>query len=231
MNLKKVLLASSIAAIISTNFILAAASNKNKSAPSVIEVQQSQENKEIAMIAKTMPAVPIIYSENSKGAGVFIDENYILTAYHVIENNDVTVALQNSKQTQAATVVKIDQWNDLALIKLNEPTSTPLETISLAKQLPLTGETVYGFGHPRTVTYSVTKGIISNNDQAIAGLSKLQFDGQIHPGYSGGPLTNTDGEIVGIITNLLKDKETQENYYGVSFATPLKTIQAFLQDY
>lgn len=189
-------------------------------------------NKEIEVVAQAMDATVIVYHNNTKGSGVFVATNYILTANHAVTSGqNIEIALQSSNQKYKASIVKTDSWNDLALLKLNTPLPPNIDytTLNIASNLPKTGEAAFAFGHPQTLTYSVTKGIISSDAQTVAYSNKIQFDGQVQPGYSGGALVNRKGELIGIITSILKAPNTNESYYGISFAAPPKMLQDLLE--
>ena len=70
------------------------------------------------------------------------------------------------------------------------------------------------------MSFSVTEGIISAKDRVIkegaAGL--IQIDAPVNPGNSGGPLLNTDGEVIGIVNAKL------QGYEGLGFAIPSNVV-------
>ena len=87
-----------------------------------------------------------------------------------------------------------------------------LEVIGLERKVPYlkfaesediyTGLEIYAFGHPMGMAWSLSKGIISNNERYARHpfIKSIQVDAAINKGNSGGPLINDKGEIVGVAT-------------------------------
>lgn len=204
------------------------------------ELEASQETKledsdtGLTMVSETMKALVKIQVDNVKGAGVFIGETTILTAYHVIDSSkgdDIQIHLSNYKDAISGKVIAKDQWNDLALIKIDDTLKNDnyeVKVLDLAHEAVGLGETVYAFGHPRTLEFAVTRGIISSTDQVVGMKSMQQFDGSIHPGNSGGPLVNENGELVGIVTDVLSSDDNTGQYDGLAFSASYKSIRSFL---
>lgn len=197
-----------------------------------VEAQQV-ESTELTTVGNTMKSVVKITTGNVKGSGVFIDENTILTAYHVVDKANGTVDIQLSDYSNVikGTVHQINDWQDIAIIKIDntlKDNNYKVKPINLASVEPKLGETVYAFGNPRSVDFSVSKGIISHTSQSIAFKGMYQFDASVHPGNSGGPLVNENGQLVGIVNSVLTDGGTNQ-YDGISFATKLDAIKTFVK--
>lgn len=197
--------------------------------------EQQEDSSELTVIGNTMKSVVKIKDGSASGSGVFLDENTILTAYHVVDNGNTTVEVRLSDyhNTIKGTVQAIDDWQDLAIIKIDDTLNNnnyKVRPIELANAEVKLGETIYAFGNPKGVDFAVTKGIISNTSQAIAMKSMYQFDAAIHPGNSGGPLVNSKGQLVGVVNSILTD-EKKLPYHGVGFATKLTALQGFLKQH
>ena len=168
------------------------------------------------------------------GTGVIVSSNgYILTNQHLASrvNSLVTVTLNDGRSTQGRVV-----WNeeniDLAIIKINVKNLSPL---SLGNSDNITvGEEVVAIGNPLGLEFqrSATKGIISGINRtlkvedefsSIIMENMIQTDASINTGNSGGPLINSDGEIIGINTVKISSAE------GIGFAVPINVIKPIIE--
>lgn len=165
------------------------------------------------------------------GSGVVIDKTgYILTNFHVIENATKIDAVFD-KKSYPATVIGTAPNNDLAVLKVKAP-SNVLIPAKLGDSSKLqVGQTAIAVGNPFGVLgRTMTMGIISavNRDVKIQNLvfrGMIQTDASINGGNSGGPLVNTDGEVIGI--NTLIFSQTGGSV-GIGFAIPINTAKKFI---
>jgi S1-C subfamily serine protease len=180
--------------------------------------------------------------EESQGGGtatgsgfVVDDEGHILTNNHVVEDADkVTVKLGDSDTVRDAEVVGTDPSSDLALLKVDAPSSelNPLELGSSSKVE--VGDPVVAIGNPFGLDRTVTSGIVSalqRQIQAPDGFSisnVIQTDAAINPGNSGGPLINAEGEVIGINSQIETGGSSSGNV-GIGFAIPIDTAKAEIQ--
>jgi S1-C subfamily serine protease len=114
---------------------------------------------------------------------------------------------------------------DVAILKLPSPVlgSTAL---SLADPETLAiGQPVMVLGSPFGLSGSVTMGVISALRTSSSGTHLVQFDASSNPGYSGGPVLNSRGEVVGLVSFGI----APEFRSGVNFAISVKTIEAVLR--
>ena len=145
-------------------------------------------------------------SPNSLCSGMTINEKgYILTNFHCVYGQK-TINLyfwdENDWTEYQVKVIGEDPLADLAL----------LEVIGLERKVPYlkfaesyniyTGLEIFAFGHPLGMAWSLSKGIIPNNDRYARHpyIKSIQVDAAINKGNSGGPLINEKGEIVGVAT-------------------------------
>ena len=167
------------------------------------------------------------------GSGVILTaDGYILTNRHVVaDSNKLTVALSDGTE-YPATIVKISDTTDLALVKV-DATGLPAATIGSAADINV-GETAIAIGSPLgTYTETVTKGIVSGLDRQITVTDELthrettlsgliQTDAAINPGNSGGPLLDATGTVIGINTAMATSAE------GLGFAIPMSAATDLL---
>jgi serine protease Do len=165
-------------------------------------------------------------SREVAGSGVIISpEGEVLTNWHVVHKAVQVRCLLYDGRAFGAKVVGTDKDTDLALVKLDLPADT--ETIPHAdlgaSSVLAEGDFVMAMGAPWGLSRSVSIGIVSCTRRFLPTHSQyslwIQTDAAISPGNSGGPLVNTDGEVVGI--------NTRGVMFGgdMGFAVPSETIR------
>ena len=165
----------------------------------------------------------------SSGTGFAVSsDGFIMTAYHLIENaSSIIINMDNEKVE--CSIATTDRSNDLALLKVEEPTPDFLTVIS-STSLNI-GDKVFTIGFPvpsllgQNSKYS--EGVVSSLT-GISGISSLlQVSVPIQPGNSGGPVLNKDGMVVGIITS----SAAIENFYNLTGTMPQNVNWAIKSDY
>jgi serine protease Do len=168
-------------------------------------------------------------TEEIAGSGVIISAGgEVLTNWHVMDKVVEARCLLYDGRAMDAQVVGSDKDSDLALIQLKVPAgSPPLPHAELGDSTKLKeGDFVMAMGAPWGLNRSVSIGIVSCTRRFLPDSSQyslwLQTDASISPGNSGGPLVNTDGQIVGI--------NTLGILFGgdMGFAIPSETIRVIL---
>src|SRR6185295_6885550 len=129
-------------------------------------------------------------------------EDLVLTADHVVTREDIKVGLPDGKSL-IATVAGRDPGSDLALLKLAEKALSPAKTSDDLK----IGQLVLALGRPNNAGMQASWGIVT----AISGPTRtfrgglldeyIQTETTPYPGFSGGPLVNTEGEVLGLNTS------------------------------
>ncbi len=146
-------------------------------------------------------------SEEIMGSGVLISPGgEMLTNWHVVDKaTEVRCLLYDGRPFDGKVLGK-DKDTDLALVQLQiPPDAPPLPYAILGDSTRLKeGDFVMAMGAPWGLSRSVSMGIVSCTNRYLPESGEyslwLQTDASISPGNSGGPLINTDGEIVGITT-------------------------------
>lgn len=156
----------------------------------------------------------------SLGSGFIISrDGYILTNHHVIKDADQIMVRLNDRRELEAKVVGSDKRTDVALLKID---AEELPVVRLGRSSDLkVGEWVLAIGSPFGFDHSVTAGIVSATERALANENYVPFiqtDVAINPGNSGGPLFNLDGEVVGINSQIYT---RSGGFMGLSFAIPI----------
>jgi serine protease Do len=176
---------------------------------------------------------PFAVPETGVGSGFIVRaDGLILTNNHVVLGaSSLEVTFDDTSQ-MAATVVATDAAHDLALVKVD---ATGLAPVTLGDSSSIrVGELAIAIGSPLgTFTDSVTQGIVSGTDRAIAAGDRttrntekltglIQTDAAINPGNSGGPLLDVGGSVIGIIT------ASASNSQGVGFAIPINQAKGLI---
>ncbi|BFI74280.1 S1C family serine protease [Sulfurisphaera ohwakuensis] len=157
------------------------------------------------------------------GSGFSVGNGFVITSYHVIQNSRNIVVVSKDGFSSEADVIAINPFNDLALLYTN----LNLKALKFSEKVKV-GEGVLAIGSPLGLD-SVTLGIISSIDRTIQSplgnpLYVLQTDAAVNPGNSGGPLINTKGEVVGVVTAMIPYAQ------GIGFAIPSKLVLSFLKN-
>ena len=175
------------------------AQNVESAGPSVVRVEGR----------RRLPATGVVWSE----------DGIIVTANHVLKRDDNIVVGLADGQAAKATLVGRDPGADLAVVRLESDDLTPAKWLADGMRV---GHLVLALGRPgRTV--QATLGIISALGDgwrtATGGQIDhyLQTDVVMYPGFSGGPLVNSDGQFLGLNTSAL--------LRGVSLTVPASTIE------
>jgi serine protease Do len=156
----------------------------------------------------------------SLGSGFIIDPSgLVVTNNHVIEDSDeVTVILQDNTNLKAKVVGK-DTKTDLALLKVQADHPLPAVKWGNSDKARV-GDWVIAIGNPFGLGGTVTAGIVSARARDINSGpydDYLQTDASINRGNSGGPMFNTDGEVIGINTAIYSPSGGS---IGIGFAIP-----------
>ena len=155
------------------------------------------------------------------GSGVIYDsEGLILTAAHVVQDNDTVVVRFADGEEVEGTVLGGTTGADVAVVQVDR-TGLPAADLALDEDAQV-GQMAIALGSPWGLQGTVTAGIISAVDQAIpsggSARAVLQTDAAINPGNSGGPLVDREGRVIGINVSIFSLSGAND---GVGFAVPI----------
>ncbi len=161
------------------------------------------------------------------------DDNnfYIITNHHVIDGGDSFKITYYDGVEVDAKLVGSDQYADIAVLQVEARDN--MDTVRIgATDLLRVGDTTFTVGAPLDFAYSwtVTRGIISGKERLVeVSLSNstdddyimnvLQTDAAVNSGNSGGPLCDSNGEVIGVISAKISSTGVE----GMGFAIPIET--------
>ena len=182
------------------------------------------------------------------GSGFIVREDgYLVTNAHVVDGADeFTVTFPDGKKMPAKLVGK-DEFKDIAVLKVDAKEKLPVAHLGDSDATRI-GEPVIAIGSPIGFSATVTAGIVSANNRSITDLRGLeetdtgaedirkpqhylQTDAAINRGNSGGPLINSDGEVIGV--NQAIARKDMVNPFtgewipieGIGFAIPIDEVK------
>lgn len=172
----------------------------------------------------------------SAGSGFILTaDGYIATNCHVIEDADSVQVTLNDGTAYDAQIIGSDADYDIAILKV-DPGETKLKSVTLGTSSSLkVGEDVSTIGNPLgQLTFSMSRGIVScvNREINLDGtpFNMIQIDTAINHGNSGGPLFNSYGEVVGIVTAKTSQTNNGDVAEGLGFAIPIDDVLTMLKD-
>jgi len=171
-----------------------------------LEVLKSVSDATSALIKKTSQSVVAVKAQMSRGTGVVLSKDgYIVTCNHVLAGCSA-VKIGQGEKTLNAKIVGTDPYNDIALLKAERGEFTPID-VGDSEQLCV-GQYVLALANPFNRNQpTATSGMVTNVNSTIRGWrgatameNVIATDAQLNPGFSGGPLIDVEGKLIGINT-------------------------------
>ena len=170
-------------------------------------------------------------SASGLGSGVLVSaDGKVLTAAHVVQTADrVAVEFANG-MVVPARVVASEPRADVALLQLQRvPPGAVAARLADSDSLQV-GDDVFIIGAPYGLSHSLSAGHVSGRHdmrRTVRGvrIEVLQTDAAVNMGNSGGPMFNTKGAVVGIVSQILSQSG---GFEGVGFAVSSKVAQELM---
>jgi serine protease Do len=150
-------------------------------------------------------------------------QGLVLSTIHDVETfDDITVTLYDGREIKG-DVIKKNTEQDLALINIGGGLDSAI-SLAEGRNLLGMGESVYSVGCPINLVGSVFPGIINGPPRRVDKLTYWQVNMEIHPGSSGSPVFDVQGNLVGIVKGRYRGTQS------IGFLIPLETIFAFVKE-
>ena len=165
------------------------------------------------------------------GSGVLISpDGKVLTAAHVVQTADAVAVEFANGITVAARVIASQPRADVALLQLAVVPPGAVAARLADSDSVLVGDDVFIIGAPYGLGHSLSAGHLSGRHdmpRTIRGVpvEVLQTDAAVNMGNSGGPMFNTNGAVVGIVSQILSQSG---GFEGIGFAVSSKVVRALL---
>jgi len=162
------------------------------------------------------------------GSGFIVDPSgYVITNAHVVEDAvDIKVGLHDRREL-TATLIGSDISSDIAVLKVDAD-NLPVVKIGDSDSIKV-GEWVLAIGSPFGFEHTATQGIVSALSRSLPDdtyVPFIQTDVAVNPGNSGGPLFNTDGDVIGVNSQIYS---RSGGYQGLSFAIPINVAMSIAE--
>jgi putative serine protease PepD len=174
-------------------------------------------------------------TESAQGTGFEVDrKGDIVTNYHVVANSDSVRVRLNDGHTYGGRVIGKSPNRDVAVIRISAPASE-LHPLTFADSAAVTvGDTVVAIGDPYGLRNTVTTGIVSALNRTIVSPDNhpitgvIQTDAAINSGNSGGPLLNTEGQVIGVNSQIESGSQGgaggSSGNIGIGFSIPSNMV-------
>ncbi len=184
------------------------------------------QTKRVSSLEEAIQASVTILVEDGHGSGFFIDDNLVVTNYHVVEEADSVEAKSSNGKKFSLSVALRDSVLDLAILR---PAFSSEVYFSMSDSPDLNavevGTDVMVIGSPtsRLLSNSLGSGIVSGVRE-LDSLTIIQTDAKVNPGNSGGPLVDRNGRVLGVVSSKIDGFGIE----GLGFAIPAKYITELL---
>ncbi len=149
----------------------------------------------------------------SQGSGFIISKDgAIVTNYHVISKSVNFVVKAGREILEVNGLISIDKDNDLVILKAKAENLSIVKLGNIYKTN--IGEKIYVISSPEGFENTITEGIVSGIREVNNNMI-FQISAPVSKGSSGGPVFNKNGEVIGIVTFLIKDAQ------NLNFAMPV----------
>jgi S1-C subfamily serine protease len=169
-----------------------------------LQVLKSISDATTELVSKLAPSVVNVNSTMTRGTGVVLNsEGYVVTCNHVL-GRGASVKIGSGGRFFEAKTVGVDPYSDIALLRAEQGDLKPMEIGDSENASP--GQFVLALANPFNRQPNVTTGIITNVGSTLRGWrgtameNVIVTDAKLNPGFSGGPLVDVSGRMIGLNT-------------------------------
>ncbi|MBK7289837.1 MAG: trypsin-like peptidase domain-containing protein [Chitinophagaceae bacterium] len=189
-----------------------------------IKKQQNVQGHEVNAIKNKISTSPIPFKAG--GSGFLVDgKGYLVTNAHIILDSRNIVVINNKGEQFKAVIAKVFADKDIAILKIDDESYKSIGALpyGISKSSPDVAEPIFTLGYPRNeIVYS--EGYLSAKTGFNGDTLSCQLGIAANRGNSGGPVFNSQGEIIGVISS--KEMEAE----GVAFAIQSKYIYSAIEE-
>ena len=177
------------------------------------------------VVERVLPGVVLIKASSGTGTGFIVTRGgEVVTNNHVVGRDEQVTVMLSSGDTIPGQVSRRHPRLDIAHIALHPASYEPIP-VGNSDSLRI-GEEVIAIGYPLGtllpgLTPTVSVGIVSAKRPGY-----LQTDASLNPGNSGGPLLNTDGEVIGVVVSRMDEDQQGRPVAGIGFAIPINEVDS-----
>jgi S1-C subfamily serine protease len=184
--------------------------SKSPSAPDPLNLSHLRE--------QVLPSVVRVVARDGEGSGFAVGAVYVATALHVVDGRTVSVVLHGGERVRVVRVAATDSRNDVAILEIED--SIELQPLVLASRSHERNERVASF----RLKSGIRAGRIIH-----CGEASIRTTLEIYPGWSGSPVVDVQGEVVGMNIEIhVTDRHTAWPVFFESVAVPASAISELL---
>ena len=192
--------------------------------PPLSPARTPQEVAQIALGSTVLVTITDASGQSSFGSGFVVGTGQIATNHHVIEGiaSGKVKIVGETVEHVIESVLIVDINHDLAVIQATGVTASSL-TLGDSDTVEI-GQSIYAAGNPQGLTGTFSQGIISGirpEGNSLVEDTIIQMTAPVSPGSSGGPVLNSDGEVIGVVFSQLTDGQSLNFIIPANF---LKTL-------
>jgi S1-C subfamily serine protease len=190
-----------------------------------LQILQSLSEATAEIVSKTAPSIVTVNNGMGSGTGIiWTSDGYIVTASHVIgKHSTIKVTLEKGKSYEAKVIGR-DPYTDIALLRIEANSVRPIEPGESGNLKP--GQYILALANPFGRQVSATQGIITGVHGTIRTWGGMTIedtiitDARLNPGYSGGPLIDVYGRMIGLNTAYVWNR---------GIAVPVDTVKRIVE--
>jgi len=169
---------------------------------SSLQILKSLSDATSELVKRLAPSIVSVNTRMTRGTGVILSpDGHIVTCSHVL-GRAAQVRIGQKGRTFEATTLGFDPYSDVALLKAEEKHLTPVELGDSDKLT--TGQFILALANPFNRQPTATSGIITSVGVTLRGWRStamenvIATDAKLNPGFSGGPLIDVTGKMIGL---------------------------------